>query len=315
MQDKRLGIIAMVIASFGLAVAVMLMKIMPQVTEMPPQHIAIWRFALATPPLWAYLWFKRRPRRGVLNHPWHFLGLGVIYSIASFSAIFALQLLSSSIYVILVYIYPSLVVFYALLTGGSIPRLFWLGLPLTLVGLFLTTFEFGAALTIDPIGMVMTLINALALAAYMLLSEKVFSALDEPIFGTKAVLSGAMLVGLLLIPIVGVSTPTTFTGWVLLVSFGIFGTLMPIVAMNISLKKLGAARGSVIITLQPVLAVLMAIVFLNETLTIQQLVGGGLVILAIILLQRSPDRASKINQNQTTNTFVDVKKNSTGRRV
>jgi drug/metabolite transporter (DMT)-like permease len=290
MQDKRLGLVAMLIASLGLAVAVILMKIIPQVTQMPPQHIAIWRFALATPPLWAYLRFQHRPRQGALTHPWRFLGLGVIYSIASFSAIFALQRLSSSIYVILIYIYPSLVVLYALLSGASVPRLFWLGLPLTLVGLFLTTFEFGAVLTIDPIGMVITLINALALAAYMLLSEKVFKALDEPIFGSTSVLSGAMLVGLLLIPFLGVSTPNSLVGWVLLVTFGIFGTLMPIVAMNISLKKLGAARGSLIITLQPVLTVLMALAFLNESLSFQQWVGGGLVILSIILLQRSPDR-------------------------
>jgi drug/metabolite transporter (DMT)-like permease len=293
MKDKHIGFLAMVIASLGLAVAVMLMKVIPQVTQMPPQHVAIWRFALAAPPLWAYLSLQRRSRQGAFRHPWRFLGLGLIYSIASFSAIFALQHLSSSIYVILLYFYPSLVVLYALLNGRSIPRLFWLGLPLTLIGLFLTTFEFGAALTIDPIGMVITMINALALAAYMLWSEKVFKALDEPIFGTMAVLSGAMLVGLSLIPFLGISTPNTFEGWALLVSFGIFGTLVPIVAMNISLKKLGAARGSLIITLQPVLTVLMAMVFLNETLTLQQWVGGGLVILAIILLQSSPDRVGK----------------------
>jgi hypothetical protein len=31
-------------------------------------------------------------------------------------------------------------------------------------------------------------------------------------------------------------------------------------------------------------------VFLDETLTLQQWIGGGLVILAIVLMQRSPDR-------------------------
>lgn len=298
MKDKQLGFLAMLIASLGLAVAVMLMKVIPQITQMPPQHVAIWRFALAAPPLWAYLSLQRRSKQGTFRHTWRFLGLGIIYSIASFSALFALQLLSSSVYVILIYIYPSLVVLYALLSGGSIPRLFWLGLPLTLLGLFLTTFEFGAALTIDPIGMVITLINALAMAAYMIVSERVFKSLDEPIFGFTAMLSGGMLVGLLLIPFLGISAPNTIEGWALLVSFGIFGTLLPIVAMNISLKKLGAARGSLIITLQPVLTVLMALVFLNETLTLQQWLGGGLVILAIILLQRSPDRVGKtVNQD------------------
>jgi drug/metabolite transporter (DMT)-like permease len=311
MKDKHIGFLAMVVASLGLAVAVILMKVIPQVTQMPPQHVAIWRFALATPPLWAYLSLQRRSRQMNFRRPWPFLGLGLIYSIASFSAIFALQRLPSSIYVILIYIYPSLVVLYALLSGRSVPRLFWLGLPLTLLGLFLTTFEFGAALTIDPIGLVITMINALALAVYMLLSEMVFKKLDEPILGTVGVLSGAMLVGLSLIPFLGISTPNTIEGWVLLVSFGIFGTLMPIVAMNISLKKIGAARGSLIITLQPVLTILMALIFLNETLTFQQWVGGGLVILTIILLQRSPDRVLKNHQRKAGSTLSDIKKIST----
>lgn len=293
MKDKQLGLIAMVVGALGLALAVILMKVAPEIAGMPPQHIAIWRFAIAAPPLWVYLRLRRRSKQIVPDHPWWFLGLGVIFSIASFSAMFALQLLPSSIYSIVVYIYPSLVVIYALLTGGTVPRLFWLGLPLTLLGLILTSFKFGSLLAFDPLGVIITLVNALALAAYMILSEKAFKVENDRFSGTVSVLTGGMLVGLLLIPILGISTPDSIQGWVLLLSFGIFGTLMPIVAINISLGLLGAARGSVVITLQPVLAVLLAMVFLNETLTPQQWIGGGLVILAIVLMQRSPDRLGR----------------------
>jgi drug/metabolite transporter (DMT)-like permease len=298
MKDKHLGFLAMVIASLGLGIAVMLMKVIPDFTGMPPQHVAIWRFTLATPPAWLILGLNNRSRNLMPDHPWLFLGLGLIFSIASFSAIFALQRLTSSIYVILIYIYPSLIVIYALLTGGRVPRLYWLGLPITLLGLFLTSFDFGSALAIDPIGMAITLVNALALVAYMVLSEKAFTNMAYPLLGTTGVMSGAMLVGLLLIPILGISAPETLRGWILLVSLSLFGTLMPMIAMNISLGLLGAARGSVIITLQPVLTVVMAMVFLNESLSFQQWIGGGLVILAIVLLQRSPDRLRKPGQEK-----------------
>lgn len=293
MKDKQLGVIAMVIASFGLAVAVLFMKVIPGLTGMPPQHVAIWRFTIATPPLWLILMLRRNSRRLIPDPPKLFLVLGMIFSLASFSAIFALQRLASSIYVILIYIYPSLVVVYALLTGGRVPRLYWLGLPLTLLGVFLTSFEFGSALVIDPIGMVITLINALALVGYMVVSEKAFTNMKDPLLGTNGVMSGAMLVGLLLIPVLGISGPTTIQGWIFLISFGVFGTLMPILAMNISLGLLGAARGSVIITLQPLLTIFLAVVFLNESLSLQQWIGGGLVILAIVLVQRSPDQQGK----------------------
>jgi len=297
MKEKQLGIITMVIASLGLGIAVLFMKVIPDLTGMPPQHVAIWRFTIATPILWFILKVKNPKKRLMPDHPWLFLTLGLVFSAASFSAIFALQRLSSSIYVILIYIYPSLVVIYALLTGGRVPKLFWLGLPLTMLGLFLTSFEFGAALAIDSIGLVITLINALVLVAYMVLSEKAFTDMENPLSGTTGVMSGAFMVGLLLIPILGISSPDTIRGWLYLVSFSIFGTLMPIMGMNISLGLLGAARGSVIITLQPIFTVLMAMFFLNETLSFQQWIGGGLVILAIVLLQRSPDRPGKLEES------------------
>ena len=79
MKDKHIGFLAMVVASLGLAVAVMLMKVIPQLTQMPPAHVAIWRFTLAAPPLWIYLILQRRSLQETFRHPWAFLGLGLIY--------------------------------------------------------------------------------------------------------------------------------------------------------------------------------------------------------------------------------------------
>lgn len=309
MNKRLLGLIAMMIAALGLAIAVILMKVLPEFTQMPPQHVAIWRFTIAAPALWLVLGLRRKPRRIIPSRPWWFFLLGLVFSVASFSAVFALQRLSSSIYVIIFYIYPSLVVLYSLLTGGTVPRLFWLGLPLTLLGLLLTSFEFGAVIAIDPVGLVITVINACALAAYMIISEKAFKTVDDQLAGTNGVMTGAMLVGFMLIPILGISTPGTLQGWGLMVLFSIFGTLMPILAMNIGLGLLTAARGSVIITVQPVLNVLLAMVFLNESLTLQQWFGGGLVILAVILLERSPDRILKGKEDRDRHLHARDKKN------
>lgn len=298
MKEKHLGVIAMVIAAFGLAIAVMLMKVIPGFTGMPPQHVAIWRFSIAAPVFWVILKLRHHPRRFFPHPPGRFLVLGLVFSVASFSAVFALQRLPSSIYVIIFYIYPSLVTLYALLTGASVPRLFWLGLPLTFAGLALISIEFGAALAIDPIGLVITLVNACAVAVYMILSEKAFKAIDDQLLGTHGVMFGAMLVGIVLIPVLGISTPGDLRGWALMISLSIFGSLVPILAMNVGLRLLTAARGSVIITVQPVLNILLGMLFLSESLNLQQWVGGGLVIAAVILLARSPDRAPSGKRGQ-----------------
>jgi len=97
------------------------------------------------------------------------------------------------------------------------------------------------------------------------------------------------LMGLGLIAVYGFRAPVTLTGWLLLVGLGVIATLVPILAMNFGIQMIGAARSSFIATLQPVVAVLISTLFLGDVLMGMQWVGGILVIIAIVLLQRSPD--------------------------
>jgi len=77
------------------------------------------------------------------------------------------------------------------------------------------------------------------------------------------VLTGAMMAGLIMILLLGCRAPSSWRGWLLLLSFGVLGTLIPILLMNIGLQQIGAARASVIITLQPVLTVIFSTLFLG----------------------------------------------------
>ncbi len=293
MQKKQLGFLLMTFSALGLAFSTILMKIIPQTISLQPGDVAIWRFAIAAPLMWLWMAFAKPEKGRISGGFWRFLGLGAIFAVANFCAVFALSRLDSSLYVIIVYIYPSLVVLFSLAGGKPIPRLYWLGLPLTLMGLVLTAYDFGQSLSIDVIGLLITILNAFAMAAYMMVSENVFQKEVGRLAGTKWVLLGAMLSGLFMIAILGIQAPVSWQGWLLLLSFGIIGTLLPILSMNIGLQLIGAARGSVIITLQPVLTVIFSTLFLGDTLTAQQWVGGVLVILAVILLQRSPNRKGK----------------------
>lgn len=96
--------------------------------------------------------------------------------------------------------------------------------------------------------------------------------------------------GLGLIAVYGFRAPTTLIGWLLLAGLGVFATLIPILAMHFGIQMISAARSSFIATLRPVVAVLILTLFLGDVLTGMQWVGGVLVIVAIVLLQRSPDR-------------------------
>jgi drug/metabolite transporter (DMT)-like permease len=64
---------------------------------------------------------------------------------------------------------------------------------------------------------------------------------------------------------------------------GIITTLVPMVLYTWGLSTLGPARASLLTTIEPVLAVGLAFIVLDETLTVYQLAGGVLVIGGVIL--------------------------------
>lgn len=293
MKVKTAGLFWIVIAATGLAASNILMKKIPELTNLTPLQVAAWRFTIAAPLLWLITWIRRPRQYPNKRSVRKLLGMGVVFASGSVLSFLALARLTSSIYIIIIYIYPSLVVIYSLLTGKSVPRLWWLGLPMTLFGLALTVFDFGSTISVDFLGFWLALANAAAMGVYTLLSASVFSAIEDRQIGTTWVVTGAMLAGFILPVFAGLNMPNSLTGWLLLFSLGIFSTLIPLLALNTGLQLLGAARGSMLMTMQPVLAVLFSTTLFGDELSLQQWIGGVLVILSVLLLHRSADRTAK----------------------
>ncbi len=289
LNKQQLGFLLMSISAIGLAVGTIMMKILPAEAGLTPGQVAVWRFLIAAPLTWLVTLIQKKGKGLLPETPGWLLAMGLVYSIASVLALLALSRLPSSIYVIILFFYPSLIVVFHLLNRKPVPGLWWLGLPLTLIGLILTVSHFGQPLALDLLGIILSVLNGITFAIYMLMSEQVFQKNTDRQLSSSWVMTGAMVVGLLLAFIFGFKAPETLRGWVYLAILGVVGTLIPILSMNFGIQLIGSARGSVISTLQPVGAVLISTVFLHEALTPLQWLGGILVFAAIILLQRSPD--------------------------
>jgi len=61
-------------------------------------------------------------------------------------------------------------------------------------------------------------------------------------------------------------------------------TLLPVVAFLSGLKRIGPTNAAMLSTLEPVVTVLLANWWLHETLTTVTLLGGGLILTAVLLL-------------------------------
>ena len=296
-KTQQLGLLLMIVSAIGLAAATILMKLIPTNTDLAPGQVAVWRFAIAAPLMWLFTLSSRKKVALPARQIWGLVGLGVVFSAASLLALLSLGRLSSSLYVILVYIYPSLVVIYSLIAKRPVSQLWWLGIPMTLVGLVLTVFDFSQSLQVDGLGVVLSILNGVVLTVYNILGERIFNRIPDRQVGTTWIITSAMVVGCLFGLIFGFNPPDTLQGWLLLISLGIFGTMVPILTLNYGIQMLGAAQSSVIMTLQPVLAVILSTIIFSDVLSLQQWLGGILVILAILLLQWSPKRAVVVERD------------------
>ncbi|MCB0214253.1 MAG: EamA family transporter [Anaerolineae bacterium] len=169
----------------------------------------------------------------------------------------------------------------------------WLGVALSLVGIVMiilgsdrqVDFHFGGA---TLWGDVLMLGATLCWSAYTLLSRPLmrhYPSLAVTGFSTTA---GA-------IPLLLIATPSLMTvdwsalpltAWVAVIASGTFGIALAYAFWNFGVSRLGSARTALYSNLVPPIALVTAWLWLGETLTTQQLVGGVLALIGVVLARR-----------------------------
>jgi drug/metabolite transporter (DMT)-like permease len=81
--------------------------------------------------------------------------------------------------------------------------------------------------------------------------------------------------------------------WWRIALLGVFSTLVPFRCFYAGLRRLPAAEAGVIATSEPVVAIIAAALFLDETLRAPQIIGAGAVIVAAVLATRGHPEAAE----------------------
>jgi drug/metabolite transporter (DMT)-like permease len=176
------------------------------------------------------------------------------------------------------------------------PRV-WAALALTLVGLGLVS-EFWLGWTLDTVGVIACAGAAIALATYLLAGERAVEWRDP-----LGVLCFALFFASLLWAVVNpwwtfptgeLAEQTSLQGnldelsapvWSFALWTIVLGTIAPFGLSIAALRHLEATRVGITLTLEPVVATLVAWAWLDETLATTQLVGGAVVLTGILLAQ------------------------------
>lgn len=290
-RKEREGVLWVLLAAAGFALMPSMVKTTYLHSSFAPFDIAIWRFVIAVPMMWALVYRSRRaaavarPSDAPIRS---MLAVGVVISAAVLAAFFALERLPGSTYIVLFYSYPAMVVVLSVLLGERIQPIAWLALAMALTGIVLTVPDLMVGADIDSFGVALALFNAAIVACYYLLAKRTLAGVVDVSGASAWMMVGALAVLLLLIPLRGLQMPPNALSVFMLVGIAALGTVLPIFAINLAIQRIGAAQTSLISTVEPILSMIVSMLILAEVIQAIQWLGAALIIGSVIVLQLRP---------------------------
>jgi len=212
------------------------------------------------------------------------IGMGALgYVGQSFMYLTAIKYASAGLVALLLYLYPFFVmILSAIVFREHITRLKIIALVLALVG---------TALTVDPaggqlIGALMAVTAAGIYSVYIIVGTNVMKHVSSVQSSTVIFASAGFVFGILT-AIKGPHFSTGNAGWFAMSGIVLIATIIPVVAFLAGLERIGPTNAAMLSTLEPVVTVLLAAWLFQEKLNAVSLLGGGLILVAVILLTRN----------------------------
>lgn len=263
-----------------------------------------WRFLIAAAASWLWLLafpahraaLRRMSRRRVAV----LLTLGILYVGNSGTYFAALETVPASLTTLIVYMYPALVAVLSIRFGRRLEgRRAWFALVLSTIGVALAVGGIAPGAVPPLLGLSLALASPLIYAVWIVLAARLGgersaregitdAETSEPAPAAALMTSATFVVWWLAATATGRPThPADIPAeaWLPLLLLGVFSTAVALQTFYAGAKRIGAANASLVSTVEPVYIIAMATVFLSETLTPVQMLGGVLVIGGVVLAQ------------------------------
>jgi drug/metabolite transporter (DMT)-like permease len=257
--------------------------------------ILAWLWVLARPDTRANL--QRMPRRAIAVA----VALGVMYTGNSSTYFAGLETVSASLAALIVYIYPALVAVLSLQVGQPLRgRRAWASLGLALIGVALAVGSPSTSATPPPLtGLLLMLASPVIYAVWIVLAARL-SGEDRTDVGRASgsgvdpVAAGAIMLSATALtfwiaalalgrPVLPDRIPQG--AWFGIAGVGLVSTFIAVQAFYAGAHRIGAARASLVSTVEPIWTIALASLLLGESLGPLQLLGGGLILGGVVLSQ------------------------------
>jgi drug/metabolite transporter (DMT)-like permease len=289
-EDRFLGIFYIMIsgASFG---AMPIFANIAYESGTNPTTVLFLRFTIASFIMLAWIFIKRSkfslPGLKVLIV---LILMGCIgYGGQSFCYFTALTFIPSGTVAILLYLFPALV------TGLSV---LFLNQKITMYEIYVlilalsgTVCVIGFRLGGEVVGYIFGVSAAFIYAVYIIVGTKTLNKTDSFLSSAIIITSASALYSIIIF-FQGPVFPSTLIGWTACTMIAIVSTIIGIVTFFAGLKKIGPVHAAMFSTVEPVVTVLMAWLFLGDMLGMEKIIGGSMVLVAgILLVKKQPAQA------------------------
>ncbi len=292
--DRRFGLVLIIIsaASFG---------VMPIFARLAynagaePITVLFLRFTIAAVVMNLIMILRRTayPRGLVLLE---LILLGAIAYVGESLAYFlALKMASAGLVALLLYIYPALVTaLSAVFLKEHLTRVKIVALFIALSGTALTLRISGGG---SLMGILLGIAAAVDYAIYILLGSRIVRR-SGSMASTTVIITSTAGVYVGIVAIHGTTYPTTSTGWIAIIAIALISTVLAFVTFFAGLKRIGPTTTSTLSTFEPIVAVVLAAIVLGETISPIQILGGILILAAVVLLATSDKWRGKLRRDK-----------------
>ncbi len=263
--------------------------------------LVTWRAALGAMVVGAFIGARIvlngvRPRsmRAVpVRDRWFMLAAAVANMVLNLAAFIAFERITIALALLVFYLYPAgVAVVSTIWFGERLDRLRWIALAVSLAGMVLVVAGAESLGSVDPVGIGLAFLAALAQVFYVLAARHGFAHVPGPQAAALTMGGAATLYVLVAVAIGSLGSlgqPLASTSAIVpVVLAGVIGAGVPTLAFITGIRRLGPSQAAIIATLEPVIGVGLAAWLLAEQPAPIQLVGGALILGAAVLLQLRP---------------------------
>ena len=263
-----------------------------------------WRFLVGALLGWAWLLLRtkdraslgRLRRRDVVVS----IALGVLYTGNSASYFAGLETVSASLAALIVYVYPAIVAVIALQVGQPLQgRRAWAALALALVGVALAIGNIDTSAAPPTGGLVLIAASPVIYSIWIVLSARLSGearsgagadaggGVDPLPAGVVMLSATAATYWLSALALGQPVLPAAIPGdaWFGLIGIGIVSTFIAVLAFYGGAHRIGAARASLVSTVEPIWTITLAGLLFGESLGPLQLIGGALILAGVVMSQ------------------------------